>query len=411
MNDMTEGERTATTAGEERLSTLLRFEAFFAQLSPAFVVLVGFLLVALIALVDHATGRLSVAVFYLFPVGLITFSRGRVLGGVTAFMVAIAIGVVDVAGGMTALDAPATFANVLIRFLGFLVFVLLIAMMRDVVLRERATTAKGVDAVGGLRAMNELKDTLLRAVSHDLKGPIAAIRGSATTLRRADQLKLTDEQRGDLLDAIAISASRSERLVNDLLDLERLDRGVVEPDRAPTDLHALVERVVLENTHVSAHPVRIDSPDSFLVSIDEGKVDRIVDNLLTNAAKHTPMGTPVVIRIERLGAGARITVEDEGPGVPDAIKETIFEAFRQGNDARAMGRGTGIGLSLVAKFADLHGGRAWVQDRPGGGAQFIVDLPGEVSSLPDAPQKPPAQQGEHRKAGADVDAEAYPRVS
>jgi signal transduction histidine kinase len=111
------------------------------------------------------------------------------------------------------------------------------------------------------------------------------------------------------------------------------------------------------------------------ISIDVGKVERILENLLRNAAKHTPTGTPILVSVDAGGDGATVSVEDEGPGIPADMKEFLFQPFRQGAAARATGLGVGIGLSLVAKFAELRGGVASVEDRSGGGTAFRVYLP------------------------------------
>jgi signal transduction histidine kinase len=130
--------------------------------------------------------------------------------------------------------------------------------------------------------------------------------------------------------------------------------------------------------------VEIDAPP-LVVSVDPAKVERIVENLLANAARHTPPGTRVWVRVEPEGDGALVIVEDEGPGVPAENREMIFEPFQQaGHPNHAPG--VGVGLSLVAKFAELHGGRAWLQDRPGGGASFHVLLPGADPLDPDDAQ-------------------------
>jgi two-component system, OmpR family, sensor histidine kinase MtrB len=123
--------------------------------------------------------------------------------------------------------------------------------------------------------------------------------------------------------------------------------------------------------------------------VDGAKVERILENLLHNALRYTPSDTPIWIRLGRSDGGAVITVEDEGPGVPDELKVAMFESFRQGPNRSAHSPGTGIGLSLVARFAELHGGRAWVEDRPGGGARFRVLLPGQDN--PEHIESEPAQ--------------------
>ena len=226
--------------------------------------------------------------------------------------------------------------------------------------------------------MNDLKDTLLHALSHDLKGSITAIIGSAQSLARGEQLQLSEEQRAGLVNAISVSGKKLNRLVNDLLDLERLDRDLIEPDRAPTDVTALARRIVDEADFLAEHPVRVIGEPA-VVSVDAGKVERILENLLANAARHTPIGTPVLVTVGPKKDGITLSVEDEGPGVPEDLKATIFQPFRQGADARTSGAGAGIGLSLVQKFAELHGGTAWVEDRPGGGTAFRVFLSGVVA--------------------------------
>ncbi|MGZ4150522.1 MAG: sensor histidine kinase, partial [Actinomycetota bacterium] len=125
---------------------------------------------------------------------------------------------------------------------------------------------------------------------------------------------------------------------------------------------------------LAGHPVTVDG-QHVLADVDGGKVERIVENLLVNAGRHTPAGTPIHLGVERSRRGIVLVVEDEGPGVPDDLKEHVFDAFRQGEHANG---GVGIGLSLVQRFAELHEGTARVEDRDGGGARFVVELPGEV---------------------------------
>jgi PAS domain S-box-containing protein len=109
--------------------------------------------------------------------------------------------------------------------------------------------------------------------------------------------------------------------------------------------------------------------------VDSAKVERVVENLLANAGRHTTPDTPVWVKLARRDGGVLLAVEDAGGGVPRELRATLFEPFRREPGAAAHAPGVGIGLSLVARFAELHGGRAWVQDRPGGGASFRVLLP------------------------------------
>jgi signal transduction histidine kinase len=113
-----------------------------------------------------------------------------------------------------------------------------------------------------------------------------------------------------------------------------------------------------------------------VAEVDAPKVERIVENLLTNALKHTPDDTDVNVRVEGRDGGVLIVVDDRGPGVAEEERELIFEMFNRGGDPGRAAPGAGVGLALVAQFAALHGGRAWVEDHPGGGASFRVFLPG-----------------------------------
>ena len=175
------------------------------------------------------------------------------------------------------------------------------------------------------------------------------------------------------LQQLAASSRKLNQLVVDLLDVDRLSRGIVEPQLSPTDVSELVLRVV-EETPVGDRRVDLDVVPA-RAEVDASKVERIVENLLSNAAKYTPPGTPITVRVRPEDHGVYLIVEDAGPGVPDDLKAAIFRAFARGTAAQLHSPGVGIGLSLVAQFAEMHGGRAWVEDRPGGGSSFKVYLP------------------------------------
>ncbi len=224
-----------------------------------------------------------------------------------------------------------------------------------------------------LRRIDELRTLQLHAVSHDLRAPITAILGSALVL--ADENRdLDPERRTELLQGVVVGGRKLHRLVNDLLDLDRLERGIVEPDRRPTEVGAIASRVA-DELRQETHPVVVDA-EGGLAEVDPVHVERIVENLVANAIRHTPKGTPVRVGVRYEGHDVVITVADEGPGVPADQRDVIFEPFRHGG----RGNGLGIGLSLVARFAGLHGGTATVADRGGGGAVFTVRLPWTAGS-------------------------------
>ena len=242
--------------------------------------------------------------------------------------------------------------------------------------RERA-------AAEHLRAVDEMKTTFLQAVSHDLRTPLTTILGIALTLEhRAAGLPAHDL--ADLLHRLSGNARKLDRLLGDLLDLDRLARGTLSPRRQLIDLGALAHRVVEDAGVKDEHPVVIDAPPLRLAA-DAPKLERIIENLLVNAAKHTPPGTTIWVRLDAQDDGVLLLVEDEGPGVPAQLREQIFQPFHQGRNIADHAPGSGIGLALVAQFASLHGGHAWVQDRPGGGASFRVFLPN--TQHPDPPSR------------------------
>jgi PAS domain S-box-containing protein len=250
--------------------------------------------------------------------------------------------------------------------------------------RERAMVGRGrviVDASGRTermvgtaqdvteqRAAEALRESILSTVSHELRTPLTSVLGFALTLReRGDEIDAS--LRRELVEQIVLQAVRLERLLGDLLDVDRLRHGLMRVVREPTDLAMLVTRVAVATGH------RVELEGGPLVAeVDPPKLERIVENLIVNAVKHTPPGTPITFGIDVDGADVVLRVDDRGPGVTDADKETIFDLFARGS-AAGDASGTGIGLALVSQFAALHGGRVWVEDRPGGGASFRVLLP------------------------------------
>jgi PAS domain S-box-containing protein len=269
-----------------------------------------------------------------------------------------------------------------------------VVVFSDVTERERADDTlreayeREREAAERLRSVDVMKNAFLSAVSHELRTPLSAVLGFAATLQQED-LELDEDDRRMMLDRLAANAHKLHQLLADLLDLDRTARGVLEPQRSALDVTELVMRVT-EEAELGGHPVTVDA-EPILIEVDGPKVERIVENLVTNAAKYTPEGTPVGVYVRRQDDGVLIVVEDEGPGIPEALKEAVFEPFERGPDAPRRAAGTGIGLSLVARFAELHGGRAWVENRPGGGSSFRVFLPGVTPDVePQLPAPAPA---------------------
>ena len=230
------------------------------------------------------------------------------------------------------------------------------------------------EAAERLRSLDEMKNAFLNAVSHELRTPLAALLGFALTLEQQGDALPRDEQL-ELLARLARNARKLDTLLSDLLDLDRLRRGVLEPQRRLVDVGALA-RTVVEEAQLDPGRIEVDA-SPVVAAVDGPKVERILENLVANAVKHTGPGTRIWVTVRLEEGGVLVVVEDEGTGVRDDLKAEVFEPFRQGDGVRQHAPGAGIGLSLVALFAELHGGRAWVEDRPGGGASFRVFLPAD----------------------------------
>ena len=247
--------------------------------------------------------------------------------------------------------------------------------LRDVREREAARVAlqealtRQEMAAAALRDADAAKDALLLAASHELNTPIAAVAGLAELLVRHPDLPGGDIRK--MADGLASTAAELRAILTNLLDSERVIGGYVAARRRPFDLATLVaERARSLN---GADRAITPPADETIVELDPELTARIVDNLLSNALRHTPKGTEVRVGLSRCDDGVLLAVDDSGPGIPDAEKEAVFEPFQR--RAKSTVGGLGLGLFVVRKFAEIQGGRAWVEDAPGGGAAFRVLLP------------------------------------
>jgi PAS domain S-box-containing protein len=241
-------------------------------------------------------------------------------------------------------------------------------------------------AVERLSRIDELRRLFLQAVSHELRTPLTAVVGFAELLRdRGDALEPRTVVA--LHDRLHRQACKLQALLDDLLDIERLGRGVVQLERQVVDVGDLVAAIVTEQGDPGVEVAIEHAP----AAVDAAKIERIVVNLLANARKH--VGEDAVVHVEVVARPDRVvlTVSDDGPGIPPGLSEAIFEPFRQGPSAGASSSpGTGIGLTLVAEFARLHGGSASVTTSRLGGAAFVVELPIDPATvLTDEADGPP----------------------
>jgi two-component system, OmpR family, sensor histidine kinase KdpD len=221
-----------------------------------------------------------------------------------------------------------------------------------------------------LRRSDALKTALLRAVSHDLRSPLTAILASADALASPD-LALEKQDRLDLAEAIRGEATRLDRVVEQLLDLSRLEAGAIEPHRELWHVDELVGRA-LAGLGPDAARVRLDiAPETPPVEVDAAHVERVLANVLDNGLHYSPPGSGVVVRAEPGATELRIHVVDHGPGLPAEERDALFQPFRRGDAGR---RGSGLGLAIARGFAEANGGRLWSQDDPAGG-HLVLSLP------------------------------------
>jgi signal transduction histidine kinase len=207
-------------------------------------------------------------------------------------------------------------------------------------------------------------------VSHELRSPITALSAAVDVLdaRRSEFPGRT----GQALDVVVTQVRRFDRMVLDLLELSRIDAGATELNLEPLQLDDTVRRIAQRYGYADV-PIVVGPGARKPLALDKLRLERIMGNLLDNAKNHA--NGPERITIEQIADLVEITVEDAGPGVSDDEKERIFERFARGSTARHR-VGTGLGLALVAEHAAALGGRAWVEDRPGGGSRFVVSFPG-----------------------------------
>lgn len=228
--------------------------------------------------------------------------------------------------------------------------------------------------VAELKDLDELKSAFVAAASHDMRGRIAAIQGYAELLESVGP-ELPEEDRRQFAREIVASARRLRRMLANLLDLERLEEGRLTLKREPTDLSDLVRRVVSDVEMVKGRDIAVDVPDEVTIAVDEELIERVVENLAMNATKYTGADARIEVSLEVDDDDVLLTVDDDGPGIPEEERDAVFERYSRGSSASPDAPGSGIGLHLVRRFAELHGGRAWAGESDGGGARFRVRLP------------------------------------
>jgi two-component system sensor histidine kinase KdpD len=241
------------------------------------------------------------------------------------------------------------------------------------VVLEREEIARREAAAREVEAGDRLRTALLAAVSHDLRTPLASIKAAVSTLETPG-IRLTDTDRRDLLAAIEHSTDSLRSIVDNLLDMSRLQAGALSLDLQDVGLDDVLSRAV--GSVVDPAEVDIDVPPGLPdVTVDLGLLDRVVANLVQNAVRHSPAGSRARLVAAAHGDRVRLSVVDHGPGVPDALKPKLFEPFQRLDD-RHTALGVGLGLAVAKGLTEAQGGRLVAEDTPGGGLTMVVDLPG-----------------------------------
>ncbi|HEX5504898.1 MAG TPA: ATP-binding protein, partial [Thermomicrobiales bacterium] len=242
---------------------------------------------------------------------------------------------------------------------------------------EQARLAQEAVRAAILARGDALKDALLASVSHDLRTPLAAIRAAAGSLLQED-IDWDPETRREFAATIDEEAARLNRLVGALLDMSRLEAGVLRARTALYPLDDLIRTVVARLApRAGDHPVAVDLPaDLPPAPLDPVQLDQVLTNLLENAVNYSPAGTPIAVTaaLEPNGEAVVVRVADRGPGIPRRERAHVFDKFSRLRAAAPV-KGSGLGLAIARGLVEAHGGHLWVEDTPGGGATFAFALP------------------------------------
>lgn len=259
------------------------------------------------------------------------------------------------------------------------------AAIRDVTDRKKSEAAQVAayererDASAKLRDIDRMRSDFLSTVSHELRTPLTAIKGFAEVLvggwGSADEASKLQ-----YVERILSAGQRLDRLIEDLLDFSRLERGQLNISLEPHRLSALVDETLQRiGTGLDDHTLKMDVPDVLWVMADRTAFVRALENLLTNAAKFSPSGSPIVVRAQSEGVEIVIIVRDQGIGIAPDQHDKVFERFHRVAESATSQPGTGIGLAIVKQFMEAQGGRASVVSALGEGSEFRLHL---MSAIP-----------------------------
>ncbi|HEX8203546.1 MAG TPA: hybrid sensor histidine kinase/response regulator, partial [Isosphaeraceae bacterium] len=256
-----------------------------------------------------------------------------------------------------------------------------------------------------LERLNAQKNQFLGMAAHDLRNPLGVILNYSDFLLDDPGAAFSTEQRA-FLEIIRSSSDFMLRLVNDLLDVSLIEAGRLELDRKPVDLGRLTARAVGLNRLLAERKSILlslsDAEDGPTLALDAGKIEQVLNNLITNAIKFSHAGTTVSVSVRRRGGAAEVAVADEGQGIPAAERERLFRPFgRTSVQPTAGEQSTGLGLSICRRIVEGHGGRIWAESQEGRGSTFTfaLPLPDRADDTPPAPPLPAPAPAARRGLG------------
>jgi PAS domain S-box-containing protein len=230
--------------------------------------------------------------------------------------------------------------------------------------------------ISRFREAEELKSTFISVISHELKTPVALIKGYVSTLRREDAAwdrKIIQ----DSLEVIEEEADRLTQLIDNLLDASRLQAGALSINRSDVALEVLASRMSERfRTQTNVHLIIVDFPEDFpIILADEDRISQVISNLISNGIKYSQNGGEIKIQGRVLPTQVVVCVSDQGPGIAPGDIPYIFDRFYRAEDASRTTKGAGLGLYLSKAVVEAHGGKIWADPKPGDGARICFSLP------------------------------------
>jgi two-component system, OmpR family, phosphate regulon sensor histidine kinase PhoR len=239
---------------------------------------------------------------------------------------------------------------------------------------EYEGAAVTIEDVTELQRLGRARRDFVANISHELRTPLANIDLAAQTLR---QPGVDEALARRMLDQIQVQVQTLSQLSQEMLELAQIESGQVLLKLVPTPLEQVVRRSLahlLPQAAVKKQQLTLRVPEDLLALVDEEQVSRVISNLVHNAVKFTPDGGTITVQAEAEGEDIRVCVSDTGPGIPKDERDRVFERFYKADRARTKG-GTGLGLAIAKHIIEGHGGRIWIESRPGPGATFCFTVP------------------------------------